>query len=363
MLDKTHKDLEPKANHLATGSLIWVGFFLSTLGADGAHAQTNAPLFASDDAIEITLRAPIRVLVNRRARRPDVAGLISYEAQTGETIELDVEVTPRGVSRLELCRFPPLRLNLKRGQVAGTVFAGQNRIKLGTRCMDNDRYEQYMLLEYLAYRIYEQVTELSFKVRLATLRYVDIDRDDRVEVAPAFFIEHIDGLAERAGMRAIEQEGGFKPVDMAPEPLALYGLFQYMIGNTDWSAIRATEGRECCHNTDILGPREGTTGLIPVPYDFDQVGLVNTPYAEPGEGLRIRSVTDRLYRGLCSGNDYIETAIERFNAARSSIEALFETDRLQDEYRSDALDFLDGFYEIVNDPAQLQSEIFERCRG
>jgi pimeloyl-ACP methyl ester carboxylesterase len=329
-----------------------------------AGARPVVPLFSIEQEFEFTLSAPIRTLVRRMSRRPEVDGTVSYRDTNGTTVELYAEVTTRGVSRLELCRFPPLRLNFRRSEVPGTLFAGQNRIKIGTRCMENDRYEQYMLLEYLIYRIYEQVTEFSFNVRLATVNYVDTEREDRADLAPAYFIEHIDGLADRVGMRAIEEMESRTVPEFDPEQLAIYSLFQYMIGSTDWSFIRSADDRECCHNTDILGPREGATGLlVPVPYDFDQAGLINTPYALPAEGLRIRSVTDRLYRGVCSTNDYLDDAIERFNAARDRIEALFELDRLNDDSKRDALEYLARSYEIINDPEELQSEIIDRCRG
>ena len=62
-----------------------------------------------------------------------------------------------------------------------------------------------------------------------------------------------------------------------------------MIGNTDWSMAYQ-------HNTEMFfdGKR-----MIAVPYDFDHSGLVNAFYAKPNPMLKISSVTERVYRGLC----------------------------------------------------------------
>ena len=96
---------------------------------------------------------------------------------------LDVEVTTRGRQRLETCAFPPLRLDFRRSQVTGTLFAGQNRLKLVTRCRDTRRSEEYLELEYFAYRAYEQVGAAAFRVRPSRMRYVDLERDNDVSVA------------------------------------------------------------------------------------------------------------------------------------------------------------------------------------
>jgi len=100
----------------------------------GAQTRPVAPLFAGYTPVAITLTTPVRTLVNRRASRPELDGTLAYEDAAGRTVALDVEVTTRGHSRLEICSFPPLSLDLRRGQLDGTLFAEQNRLKLVTLC-------------------------------------------------------------------------------------------------------------------------------------------------------------------------------------------------------------------------------------
>ncbi len=66
-------------------------------------------------------------------------------------------------------------------------------------------------------------------------------------------------------------------------------------------------------------------GAIVIPYDFDQSGVINIPYAEPNRALRIGSVRQRLYRGLCAMNDELEWVIQRLNEQRAEVEGAFDS--------------------------------------
>ena len=328
-----------------------------------AQAADPAPLFAGQEPLAFTLSMPVRRLVSRARSKPVVAGTLSYVGADGATVKLDVEVTTRGKSRLEYCRFPPLSLDFKRKQVKGSLFAGQNKLKLVTRCRNGHNFEQYLALERVLYGVYAQVDEVAFRTRTAQVRYVDTERDD-VEEAPAFFIEHEDGVAARLGMRAVDIPR-LQIADIQPKALAVLELFQFMIGNTDWSALAPSgDEKDCCHNGAVLAASDAGTGrFVVVPYDFDQAGLINTVYAAPNERLPIRSVRQRLYRGFCATNDHLVEAIGAFDAARPAIESLFNDPAIDDKARADALAYLRDSYAIIDDPGERQDEIIEHCRG
>ena len=326
------------------------------------RAAEPAPLFASGEPLDLTLSMPVRSLVSHARSKPEVEGTLSYTAADGTVVELAVEVTTRGKSRLEYCRFPPLGLNLKRKQVENTLFAGQDRLKLVTRCRDAHNFEQYLALERVLYRVYEQVSDIAFLVRPVRVRYVDTERDD-VEEAPAFFIEHKDGVAARVGMKAVDVPS-LAVADIRPDSLAVLSLFQFMIGNTDWSAVVPSgDENDCCHNGAVLVAAGERKEFVVVPFDFDQAGLIDTVYAMPAEKLPIRSVRQRLYRGFCATNDSFDDAVSKFNAARPAIEALFDDPAIDDKTRAKALDYLGDSYAIINDPEQRQKRILDRCRG
>jgi hypothetical protein len=288
---------------------------------------------------------------------------VRYTDADGEEIVLDVGLSPRGNSRLDICGFPPFWLNFKRGQLPGTVFAGQNRIKLVTLCRESDSYRDYLAQEYQLYRAYNALTDHSFRVRWLTIEYVETEgRRPSSTTESAFLIEEDWEVAERAGMEAVKVESlRFAQLDSAGA--ALVYLFQYMIGSTDWSPIAGPPGETCCHNTKLIGPENSDAGRLALPYDFDQVGLINANYARPAASVPIRSVRQRYYRGYCVLNDELEATIELLNERRSNVEAAFASLEVKERTRSRALSYLDESYEYINDPRRFEREIVGRCRG
>lgn len=348
---------------LAVPLLAAVAFAFNLYPAQAASRQP-APLFAGNDVLHLTLAAPVQTLVVRKTERPKVAGKVSYVGKDGKTVELDVKVTTRGHSRLKLCDFPPLKLNFKRKRVRGTLFADQNKLKLATDCKHDRRYQDYLQLEYLIYRIYAQVTPLSFRVRPVEMQYVDTSsRRHRSESGHGFLIENIKGVAARTDMHLAKQRR-IAPSALDPQQLAVLSVFEYMVGNTDWSTLSPDPGDDCCHNVAVLAPQHGSGGFIGVPYDFDQAGLIDAEYALPDQRLPIRSVRQRLYRGFCSGNTYLASIAKRFDAARPKIEALLQTGGdVTDFSRHRAMRYLADSYAVIDDAARRQRQIVAHCRG
>ena len=145
--------------------------------------------------------------------------------------------------------------------------------------------------------------------------------------------------------------------------LSMLTLFQFMVGNTDWSVRKGPGAERCCHNGKVVGPPNSRSDWVVLPYDFDQSGIINTSYALPSELLPIRSVRQRLYRGFCSGNAQLESTIALFNDKRSAIEDLFRSVPYRSSDNKTALKYLRSFFEIVNDPKKIQKQLIDRCRG
>jgi hypothetical protein len=146
---------------------------------------------------------------------------------------------------------------------------------------------------------------------------------------------------------------------------ALFSLFQYMIGNVDWAALAGPDPDECCHNVKLIGPEplEPDDIAYPVPYDFDSAGLVDADYAAPPDGLPIRSVTQRLYRGYCLHNSGLEAARQALIAHQADFVALIQNERrLKSGTRKKAIRYLEKFYKIAADPQRFDRYVTERCR-
>lgn len=327
-----------------------------------ASAAWSQPLFDSDEPLSITLDVPIKTLVRKASRKPTVTGTLRYAETDGSEVVLDVEVTTRGKSRLEECSFPPLSVNLKRQQVVSTVFAGQNKLKLVTQCKDKSRYQLYLNQEYAIYKIYNVLSDRSFRVRMLEVTYRDSAGKRGDEIEPAFFIESDDAAAERLGMTTIETDG-VKLSQLEPSELSTYVLFQFMIGNTDWSVRKGPDDEDCCHNGKVIAPPKSQNGWVVLPYDFDQAGLIDTDYAAPNDVLPIRNVRQRLYRGYCFLNPRLESTIAKFNNRRAAIEALINNGPDGPSRNRSAFNFLQEFYAIVNDPEARQKKIVDACLG
>lgn len=331
--------------------------WLSVLVAGPVTAQAPASLFDSHDPLELTLAADFSLLLKDRSQKSEYRdAVLSFRAGPESTVAIDVRCKTRGIFRLNPlnCQFPPLMLNLPRKRMAGTAFSGQNRCKLVTHCRNRDpEYEQYVHLEYLAYRLLNLLTERSFRVRPARVTYVDQSGKHDTLTKPAFLIEDDSVMAARYGAEVLEQKGVHQD-DVEQEFMALVAVFQYMIGNTDWS-VRAL------HN--IVITRDTLGRVFAVPYDFDWSGIVNTRYAKPQPMLGIRTVRERLYRGFCRPRQEIEAVLPRFLESKDAIYALYrDHPGLEPKTVERTLKYLDEFYARITDPKAIEREFVGPCR-
>ncbi len=317
------------------------------------------PLFQSNEPLDVTITAPLTTLIKERSKDDYLAGVFQYVNADGSTVDFDLNIRARGNFRHETCEFPPIRLNLKKKQAKGTLFDNQDKLKLVIQCEKSDRYEQMVLREYLAYRILNTLSDTSFRVRLLRVTYVNTEKSGKNNTRFAFLIEHKNRLAARLNRDAIAVERA-TVAGIDPELLNLTSIFQYLIGNTDFSPIAGPPGDACCHNYVLFG--SDVDLIMAIPYDFDQSGLVNAPYAEPNENFRIRNVRQRVYRGRCANNEYIEASLSRFRDRR---EVIYETvngqEGLEPGVRKQLLSYIDDFYKLINDPRSLERRVIKRC--
>jgi hypothetical protein len=332
--------------------------------AGTAPAGPVRPLFTSEDTIAVTLQAPWAELRPRNAearRHPAVLALVDAH---GREQRIAATVEPRGITRRRLCRFPPLWLRFEPGAAAGTVFEGQRALKLVTHCDPRPRQEQHYVLELLAYRIHNRITDHSFRVRPLHVTYLDPRDGARDGPRFAFAIEPVGDMARRNG-RVRLRGGSFRPRDYDPLALSRFMLFQYLVGNTDWEVQGVADEPECCHNVRVTAAdRAATTGLVAVPYDLDSAGLVNAPYAGPDTRLPIKAVTERLYRGFCRHDPAMAAAREEVLGQREAILALVRGEgRLDPRRRQVALRYLDDAFDTLASEPAFAREITGRCRS
>jgi hypothetical protein len=283
----------------------------------GGKAEARR-LFRDDAPLAITLGADFReIFASRDTVNPQKhAATLTFPGDSGP-VTVPVQLTTRGHFRLRTstCGFPPLKVYFPKDQLKGTLFGGNGSLKLVTHCDKNSRYEQNLLVEYGIYRAFNRLTDWSHRARLTHVTYADVRDSTRNLTRWGFFLEDDKDMAARNGGQVFESFGTYSEMDSAQ--MDLVGVFEYLIGNTDWSVIMR-------HNIRLV-QITGRPVLYPVPYDFDFSGLVDASYARPDPRMPIKSVRQRLYRGMCRTPDQISPTLARVMAARDSISQAFAT--------------------------------------
>lgn len=324
-----------------------------------AQQRPATPLFASDEVIDIAIRGDISA-----AQRMDEGVPATLELRGAAPETLAIQLSPRGVTRRrrDICAFPPLRIELTQEAPESSLFDGQRRIKLVTHCRPTDSHQQFLLLEYAAYRLYNAISPLSFRVRLARIDYYDGDAERPAVSRLGFLIEDVDDAARRNGLVEVET-GDFPASRLSSADAARFAVFQYMIGNLDWAMEAGPDGEECCHNSKpIAASATATSGLIPMPYDFDHAGMVDAPYATPPAQLNMGNVRQRRYRGFCTYNEEARAVAADLLARRAELEAVFASiPELADRTRTRAIGYLDGFFQNVATPEAVDRNLMRAC--
>lgn len=306
-------------------------------------------LFSSEEVLRFKLLLNYKELLKDRGdERSYHKAAVQYQSETGETITVNLKVRVRGKHRRDpsVCRFPPLLLNFPKKEVAQTAFAGADKLKLVTHCNS----EKYLIREYLVYKLYNIVSHLSFRVRLCYIEYADAENNKKIGSNYAFLIEEEETLAERLGGAIMADELLIRMDAADNRTMAKLALFQYMIGNTDWSVPYR-------HNIFLLYI-ESYGKPIPIPYDFDYNGIVIPPYAKPPPEVGITSVRQRVFRGYSYPEEVYAELVPFFNNQKEEFYKVYTANSLiDDKYRKQTLKYLDDFYKTINKPKDFERQI------
>ena len=273
------------------------------------HEETTGhdlALFTSDDVLEMTLRFDITAFRRLRSDTTELDALLTIKLSETDSIDKKIKVRARGYMRRTYCDMPPIRLNFKKPKEPGDEFRNVDKIKLVTHCKAGN--EEYLLKEYLAYKLYNVLTDYSYSVRLVRITYINTARTTKPIREFAFLIEPDDALCKRMNLIEVKDTKITQRL-VKPDVMDRMALFCYMIGNPDWSLpIR--------HNVNFFVPNEINPDSqgIAIPYDFDYAGMVNANYAVPFENLGIKTVLERIYLGMCRKREVFIEGLQEFSA-------------------------------------------------
>ncbi len=344
----------------AAAMFLFIGLNASAESEDSG--PVHKPLYDDDSLLAITIEGPLKTIMQKRTEEVEYPALLKYADTDGTERIFDINLRIRGKFRAkkETCNFAPLRVNLKKSQVKGTLFAGQDKIKLVTDCQSSkSRYQQILLKEYLSYKILNLLSDRSFSARLLRVTYVDSANKGKSRESYAFFIEHKEHIGERLGLELIKiPRTKYSALDLAHSNFV--NVYEYFIANTDFSLIAGPADSDCCHNA-VLYQKE-TEPFISIPYDFDHAGLVDAPYASPNPKFKIKSVRSRVYRGRCNNNAHLQPNFDRFLAKRGEITDLVKTLEGFDERSiKGTMKLIDNFYDDITTPKNVQKRFIKKC--
>ena len=329
---------------------------------DSDNSVEIARLFANDSLLQVTIEAPMTTLMRDRPRDGYLDGTFRFTGDDGTEQILDLKIRTRGKYRWKKthCDFAPIRLNFRKTQVVDTEFDGQDKLKLVTHCQNKKSYyEQLVLREFLAYRFLNVLTDKSFGVRLLRINYVDTEGAEPITKF-GFVIEDDDAVAARNGMYSIKT-GNLSDDNLDPVQQNLVNVFQYMIGNTEFSQFRAEPDEYCCHNIDLMSAAKDVP-YTPLAYDFDFSGIVNAPYAAPNPRFKHEDVRHRLFLGQCKNNELLPGTFQQFVDKKAAIYSIVdELEWLSSRSRRDVTRYLDGFYDDISRPKSVEAKFIKKC--
>ncbi len=304
--------------------------------------------FQGKSIIEMRLLTDVHQLKKNIKTNDYQDAICTLVLANGQKIEQGIKVRARGKTRRRLCEMPPLKIKFDKSDLKDAGYAPYKSLKLVPHCNDEKDADQFVMKEYLAYKMYNELSEYSLRVQLVKITYQDINDRAYSEERFGFLIESEKEFRERSKVKAIDRFG-FKYAEFEKQKAEVFSVFQYMIGNADWELLTK-------HNLKIF-QKEGIDKLIVVPYDFDFSGLVNNAYALPNPNYHQKSVRDRIYIG--GDTPLSEATIQLFLNKKNNFEQLIHNmESLNKKHKKEALRYLGGFYQLLQEPAK-RKEAFQ----
>ncbi|GMQ26035.1 hypothetical protein Aoki45_27170 [Algoriphagus sp. oki45] len=333
-----------------------IAFILMLSFASSLFGRQKDVLFEDEQPLELELTTQFKSLKGSESDTVYFPTFLKYKNESGATDSVPVDVRARGNSRRAQCFFMPLWLKIPKGNSKNTPFQGNRSLKLVLPCQEWEEYEELVAKEFMAYKLYEVVSPIHFRTRRVDLTLTDQqNRRKRNYTILSFVIEDVDEVAKKHDAKKINS--GIIFPHLINDTLAMkQDFFSYMIGNTDWS--NTTQ-----HNVRMLDLKQEEKH-VPVPYDFDYAGFVNAPYAVPYDYLPIKSVTERLYRGVCRNPELTQWVKNDFLAKEEQFFLVlekFKSDLSAPAYQK-AKAYLLEFFEILKNEEAFQSQMISTCQ-
>jgi len=313
-----------------------------------AQKVDKVTFFEEESTVNATLEMDLKDLLAKKAKDRFLPATLTFTTKDGTTITEKIEASVRGNFRRETCFMPGLKLNFRKD--SNSSLYKFKELKLSNGCNTGDESGQLVIKEFLAYKIYNLLTDMSLRVRFMNVSFKDVSGKKKPYTQYAFLIEDVDDMAKRNNM--VEVEGTpYNTEQTNRDQMTIVTLFEYLIANTDWSV-------PAYHNVKLIGPKDNkSVRPYVVAYDFDICGFVDPPYATIDEQLQdqISSVRERLNRGFPRTMEELKVAVKLFNEKKESIIGLIKNNEyLGSKVKSNTVSYVEDFYKIINSDRDLQ---------
>ncbi|MFH0842416.1 MAG: hypothetical protein V1903_07325 [Bacteroidota bacterium] len=315
-------------------------------------------LFEDQDMLKITLRFDLSTYTRTKPKKEYLPAIFTIHLSEIDSISRDIRMKTRGIFRNSWCIYAPIELNFKKVSFGYSDLDSISKLKLVTECKPGQIYEDYLLKEYLVYKLFNVLTDSSFRVRLLSINYIDSENKRKPMHHYGFFIEPVETLAERMNCVQVKSPN-LTQKSIIPDIMDRMAIFNFMVGNYDWSI----PGQ---HNVKVFKPMSFTqSGLaIAIPYDFDWTGFVNPGYALPVEETGLENVRERLFTGVCRSREVYLKRMEIFSAKKEEFYSVInEFPYLDQKVKRDVSYYLDGFFDRLGRRNMVVEDILNTCKN
>lgn len=305
-----------------------------------AQNPTLFDQFGHTELLKLELEFSLDTMYAKVDTNEEYPAIFRYQDAHGNWVELPSEIRARGRYRRRVCDFPPLRIDFSKSDLRARGLAEHDDMKLVTHCQTGKKGKEAVLREYLAYKMYQELSDHALRAQLVEVTYKDTESNQEL-VKYGILLEDIDELAARKASMECDECFGLSTVAFQQENLRTHAMFQYMIGNVDWSIPMS-------RNLKILKPVDGGLNTV-VPYDFDFSGIVNVGYAVPARDIGQEKVGERVYLGAELNSSELQSTIQLFKSRQGRFEAMVsDFDLLSRNDRREILEYLQSFYDALD---------------
>ena len=309
-----------------------------------SEGQSIFDYFKASDFTKLTIKSDFDQFITKgRKIELDQPASLELRNETGASFSAEIEIEPRGKFRRMNCDIPPMKLKFSKSFLSENGFNPNfKKYKLVTECKEGGG--DAVLREYWAYKLYNQITEKSFRVHMVELTLIDVNTQNEWNLY-AFIIESNNQLEERIGSE-FEEVYGLNKNSLDSKDYCTTVLFQYMVGNTDWLL-------ETNKNLKVVKKVESDKYMI-IPYDFDFTGMVNANYAVPNINFKQRNVKQRIVTNKISNGKCLAAVGAQFMSIFGDKQWIFENDEhLSPESKEEMTEYLNEFVKLLGNSKKL----------